>query len=180
MIALIAQMIGFVGDSPAEWQPKWHEIQVASNFVPVKGMSPFERMVCSPREVKAARGRRPFFDPADLRVDESHLSKLELTSHEKVPEEDLKLLLRVVQESFHAIGANLSITSAWSHRESATQVGGQGRLKWLLISLSNSDFVSGVPMPALLTLVPRFGGQPYRKLITAYPSHRPRSFSSIS
>ena len=39
-------------------------------------------------------------------------------------------------------------------------------------SLSNSDSrLAGVPM-ASPTLVPRFGGQSYRKLITAYPSLR--------
>lgn len=37
------------------------------------------------------------FDPADLRVDESHRSTLELRFHEKVPEDELKLLLPIVQ-----------------------------------------------------------------------------------
>ncbi len=41
--------------------------------------------------------RNTDFDPADIRVDESHLSKLELSFNEKVPEEDLKLLLPIVQ-----------------------------------------------------------------------------------
>lgn len=40
MGALVAQMISFVGDLPAQWEPKWREIQVASNFVPVESMSP--------------------------------------------------------------------------------------------------------------------------------------------
>lgn len=38
MNALIAQMIDFVGTLPAEWQPKWHDFQVASNFVPIESM----------------------------------------------------------------------------------------------------------------------------------------------
>ena len=37
------------------------------------------------------------FELADFRVDESHLSRLELRFREKVPEEDLKPLLPVIQ-----------------------------------------------------------------------------------
>ena len=47
-----------------------------------------------------------------------------------------------------------------------------GKSKVLHASLSNSDSrLAGVPM-ASPTLVPRFGGQSYRKLITVYPSLR--------
>ena len=39
MNALTAQMIDFVGNLPAEWQPKWHDFQAASNFQPIESMS---------------------------------------------------------------------------------------------------------------------------------------------
>ena len=39
MNALVAQMVNFVGEVPTEWQQTWDEIQLASNFAPVKSMS---------------------------------------------------------------------------------------------------------------------------------------------
>lgn len=38
MNALVAQMIDFVGPLPEEWQAKWTQLQVTSNFVPVESM----------------------------------------------------------------------------------------------------------------------------------------------
>ena len=51
MDALVAQMIDFVGAMPPGWQPKWHELQLDSNSVPVKSMSvSLESIVRGPRK----------------------------------------------------------------------------------------------------------------------------------
>lgn len=36
MSALVAQMFDFVGDEPIEWQQRWDEMQLASNFTPME------------------------------------------------------------------------------------------------------------------------------------------------
>lgn len=106
MNALVAQMIDFVGALPTEWQPKWHDILAASNFVPTKSTSLLKAWFVDPEWVIQMDQSKIYLlkmadknpsDEADVRADESHLSKLERRLNEKVPEESLKLLLPVIQ-----------------------------------------------------------------------------------
>ena len=106
MNALIAQMIDFVGILPAEWQLKWHDIQVASNFVPVESMSLLKAWFAD-LEVGYSdwRKQNPLVEEdddeipsnANICADENRLSKLEQRFDKKVPEECLKLFLPVIQ-----------------------------------------------------------------------------------
>lgn len=102
MDALVAQMIDFVGTLPAEWQPKWHEIQVASKFVPVKSTSLLKAWFADTelfiRWTQAfwRLMREEYLAKLTFRADESFLSKLEQSFDEKVPEKSLKLFLPVI------------------------------------------------------------------------------------
>ena len=110
MNALVAQMINFVGEVPIEWQQTWDEIQLASNFAPVKSKQLFKH---GPWTRQGYRyGPTRMFGRAYIRAGASHLSKLEQTFNEKVSEESLKPLLPVIQDLMRLIP---------SHRISASQ-----------------------------------------------------------